>query len=200
VRHLELARSPIVRILFALRTLPDRIAGEHEPLHTRIDDLVSSPARPGFQILLDDPPYEVTVGAIGKVWRLAIPFVHVDGPDAFASFNEPGFVKVAWALRVVQRGRSGARVEIELRVAATDPRAWRLFKRYFHLIGPPSRFIRQAALARIALELAVRDELDAPELIHLAKHLEGGLGADTPRRTRILETRRSTASGQRTGL
>jgi hypothetical protein len=66
VRHLDLARSPFTRVLFALRTLPDRFAGRSEPLHVRIDDLVSSAERPGFRILIDDPPREVAAGAIGK--------------------------------------------------------------------------------------------------------------------------------------
>ena len=45
---------------------------------------------------MDDPPREVAVGAIGKVWRLDIPFLHMAGADEYARFTEQGFVKVAW--------------------------------------------------------------------------------------------------------
>jgi hypothetical protein len=178
-RHLDLARIPCVRMLFALRTLPDHIAGRHAPLHVRVDDLVSSRATPGFQILSDDPPYEVTVGAIGKVWKATIPFVHVDGAEAFASFAEPGFVKVAWAIRVVPRpsnpvAADGCRVEVEVRVRANDPVSWRRFVRYFRVIGPASRLIRRAALTYLARDVELAERQEGRELTALANHLDGG--------------------------
>jgi len=39
------------------------------PFSLRVDDLVSAPERPGFQILVDDPPREVAVGRSGKSGR-----------------------------------------------------------------------------------------------------------------------------------
>lgn len=154
VRHGDLARSPLVRALFKLRTLPDCIAGRKtEPGRVVLDDLVSSPDQPGFQILTDDPPREVGVGAIGKVWHLDIPFVHVENAEAYAGFDQPDFVKVAWAVRVLPRGRQDCRVELEVRVDATDEEAWRAFRRYFRLIGPFSRFIRRSTLSGLAREL-----------------------------------------------
>jgi hypothetical protein len=203
-RHLDLARIRWVWMLFALRTLPDRIAGAAPPLHVRIDDLVSSRAAPGFQILTDEP-FEVTVGAIGKVWRLAIPFVHVDGAEAFAAFRERGFVKVAWAIRVVPRPREprptgGCRVEVEVRVRANDPASWRLFRRYFRIIGPASRLIRRAALAQLAREVerrsseswlqdgeaAVRQAAVTGRKLHESKRAgaAGRKACSTPRRRR----------------
>jgi hypothetical protein len=62
---------------------------------------------PGFQLLIDDPPHEIAVGAIGKVWRLDIPFQHVDGPDQYAELAQSGWIKVAWALRVAPLGDPG---------------------------------------------------------------------------------------------
>jgi hypothetical protein len=154
VRHGDLARSPLVRALFKLRTLPDRIAGRKaEPGRILLDDLVSSPEQPGFQILIDDPPREVAVGAIGKVWHLDIPFVHVGNAQAYARFEQPDFVKVAWAVRVMPRGEQDCRVELEVRVEATDEGAWQAFRRYFLLIGPFSRFIRRSTLKSLAREL-----------------------------------------------
>ena len=44
--------------------------------------------RPGFQVLADEPPREVVVGAIGRVWEADIPFVHVVDAEAFAAFTE----------------------------------------------------------------------------------------------------------------
>jgi hypothetical protein len=72
VRHGELAQSRFTRALFALRTLASGLrTNDGTTASIRIDDLKSSPARPGFQVLVDDPLCEVAVAAIGKVWRLA---------------------------------------------------------------------------------------------------------------------------------
>ena len=80
VRHEDLARSSLVKALFALRTLPSRLTGTVEKVERRLDAIASTPERPGFRILLEEPR-EVVVGAIGKGWQLDIPFVHVDGPS-----------------------------------------------------------------------------------------------------------------------
>lgn len=95
----------------------------------------------------------MVVGAIGKVWKLAIPFRHVDGAAAYAALCEPGWIKVAWALRVVARGALEARVELEVRVDATDDESWRRFRRYFRVIGPGSHVIRRSLLATLARQL-----------------------------------------------
>ena len=104
-------------------------------------------------MLIDDPPREVVVGAIGQVWRPSIPFVHVGDAEAFAAFATPGYVRVAWALRVEPRPAGGARVEVEVRVDATDPDSWRRFRRYFALVGPGSRLVRRSLLRGIERDL-----------------------------------------------
>jgi hypothetical protein len=153
IRHGNLPHSPIVRALFALRTIASRAkTQEPDAAPIRLDAMTSSRERPGFQILAEDPPHEVAVGAIGKVWRLNIPFVHVSGAQEYASFVYRGFVKVAWAMRVLARGDHRTRVELEVRVDATDDASWRNFRRYFLVIGPASRFIRRSLLGALARE------------------------------------------------
>src|SRR5262249_25426031 len=77
----------------------------------------------------------------------------VASADEYARFDVPGFVKVAWALRVLPRGEHGCRVQIELRVDATDRASWRKFTLYFAQIGWGSRFIRHPGLAHLGPEL-----------------------------------------------
>ena len=151
LRHLDLGSSPLVHALFALRSLPSLLGRRSaSELTLRIDDLRSTEASPGFQILVDEPSREVVVGAIGKVWHLDIPFVHVADAATFSDFSAPGFVKVAWAIRVSPRGERDTHVELEVRVDATDRDSWTKFRRYFALIGPGSRFIRRSLLSSLA--------------------------------------------------
>ena len=148
IRHVDLGDTLFTRALFALRTLPSRLGGASvEPLRLRIDDLHSTPEQPGFQLLGEVPGHELTVGAIGKVWQLDIPFLHVEGADAFARFAEPGWIKVAWAIRLEPLGDAGTRLFFDLRVDATDEASWAKFTRYWRVIGPGSHFIRHTLLA-----------------------------------------------------
>jgi hypothetical protein len=160
LRHEDLATSPLIQALFALRELPRRLRGEHTKLGLRLDDLRSSAETPGFQLLAEDASRELVVGAIGKVWQAQIPFVHVEGARQYADFTTPGFVKVAWALRVLPRGQSDCRVEIEVRVDATDEESWQKFKRYFLLVGPGSHFIRRTLLGSLARRLGTPEALE----------------------------------------
>jgi hypothetical protein len=162
IRHADFGRrSSLVRALFELRTLPSRVLGmAHEELHLRIDELRSTAGKPGFQVLIDEPS-EVVVGAIGKVWQADIPFVHVDDATAFAAFAEPGFVKVAWALRVEPWGEADTRVIFEVRVDATDSESWSRFRTYFRAIGPGSRFIRRTLLSGLAHDLGTPESKEA---------------------------------------
>ncbi len=162
VRHADIGDSAIAHALFALRELPARLSGRRpEESALSIDALVSSPERPGFQILIDDPPREVALGAIGKVWQLAIPFVHVRDAAAFAAFEELDYVKVAWAISVEPRGQHDARLAFEVRVDATDEAALAKFRSYFRLIGPASRFIRRSSLRALAKKLGTPGERES---------------------------------------
>ncbi len=149
VRNRDLADSGLVRALFALRTLPSRLIGaEQEPrAFLRLDDLRSTPEEPGFQLLAESPQRSVTVGAIGKVWQLDIPFVHLADAHAYAAFGEPGWVKVAWEIRIEALGAGASRLSFEVRVDATDDASWKKFTRYWRLIGPGSHLVRHAILA-----------------------------------------------------
>ena len=158
LRHGDIGGSPLVHALFALRTLPDRLAARQASApELRIDGMKSTPDQPGFQVLVDEIGHEVVVGAIGKVWHLEIPFVHVADADHFRAFSAPGFVKVAWAIRISPLGEHDTHVVLELRVDATDAGSWAKFRRYFAAIGPGSRFIRRSILSSLAREHGTPD-------------------------------------------
>lgn len=176
LRHGDLARSRLVNALFAIRTLPERMRGPSEPMRLRIDDMRSSADRPGFHLLVEDPPRELVVGAIGKVWQPDIEFLHVPTAEAFAALDEPGFIKVAWAIQLRPLGEHATHVSFEVRVAPTDEAAWKKFRAYWHVIGIPSRFIRRSLLGALAKEHGAPESKENER--HLAARIEGRMPAD----------------------
>jgi hypothetical protein len=161
IRHQDLAQSPLVQAFFELRAIPERFSGKHQPTSLKLDELRSTPQAPGFSLLLEEPGHEFAVGAIGKVWHPVIEFRHVAGAAAFMEFSEPDEVKVAWSIRALPLGDHGCRVEVEVRVDATDDQAWRKFERYFRLIGPGSHLIRRVLLRSLAKELGTPDSVES---------------------------------------
>lgn len=154
-RHLDLGRSPLTRLLFRLRTLPDLFrAPEPEILSLSLDDL-TSPGQPGFRIIEDRPGEVFVVGAIAKPWEAEIPFLAI-APEDFISFSEPGWARIAWSLRF-EPTIFGTRIEIALRFDTTNSEAMLKLERYYRLIGPFSHFIRRHLLSLVARELGMAD-------------------------------------------
>jgi proline iminopeptidase len=162
VRGVDLYRIGLVRALFGLRTVPDRLRarlhGRPAPLprRSRIDDIAKE--SPGFQVLGDEG-HEVVVGSIGKFWQPTITFATVPAAE-FAAFAEPGFGKLAWCLRVDPRAAGGSWITVDLRVDATDPGALARFRRYWLLIGRFSHWIRHALLAVLTEELGAAEPVE----------------------------------------
>lgn len=152
IRDFDAARSPLIRALFTLRTLPERLShGETAQAPSlRLAELGRDPA-PGFRVLADRPGVGIAVGAVGKFWEAEIPFVDCR-PEEFAAFDAPGWGKVAWAIVLTPFGQ-GTRIVFELRVTATSEDAWTEQRRYLRLIGPFSHLIRRHLLGMLAREL-----------------------------------------------
>jgi hypothetical protein len=150
-RHFDGASIPWVRLLFDLRALPDRLRGRPIEADRRLGVDQVADSKTGFTLLEERAGREVVVGAIGQFWHLQIPFTTVP-PAAFASFDAPGWGKVAWAIRVEPYG-VGSQIVFELRTAATDDDSWRRLDRYYTVLGPASRLIRSSVMAHLEAEL-----------------------------------------------
>jgi hypothetical protein len=153
VRALDLRGSPLVRALFALRSIPARLSGKDTGAHGPLTVASFAAAEgPGFRLLADVAGEGFVVGAIGRFWEPDIPFMVVD-PATFATVDTPGMGKVAWSITFAPRGEHDTRIVMELRVDATDDDAWSSQCRYFRLIGPFSHFMRRHLLAMLAKDL-----------------------------------------------
>jgi len=165
-RRIDLLRDPVIRTLLSLRSRPQRLAhrlarhkGEVAPNATprtfRLDDMVGPPI--GWILLDEEPGVEIVLGQISRPWKLdAESRDQPITPAAFASFDRPGFAKIAFNLRVEPYGARSSILTIETRVALTDPESLRRFRRYWILIGPFSSLIRRIALRLIDTDLRQR--------------------------------------------
>jgi hypothetical protein len=155
VRALDTQAHPLSRALFALRTLPDKLLGRSSatpgPNTARIEDF-TGPGK-GFQILAEQPGREIVIGSVGKFWKLKIEWADVQ-PWSFTEFSAPGFGKLAWNLRVDPDSRGGSWISWDLRVTTTDEVTWKLFRKYWLVIGRFSHLLRRSALRSFQRQLA----------------------------------------------
>lgn len=145
VRHFNAAEIPWIRLLFDIRTLPEKITGKHKPQEDRrigVDQIEANGK--GFIIVHETPGKEVVVGAVGQFWHLNIPFADVK-PGEFKDFNQPGWGKLAWAI-TVEPYFEGSTISLELRTTATDEHSWKKLKNYYRIIGLGSKPIRYSLM------------------------------------------------------
>lgn len=147
-RDMDIYRSPLVRVIFAIRTLPGRLRGvpPREPA-----SLLSETLALGWRVLADQPGRTIVVGAVTQPWHANVTFRGLP-PDAFVAFDEPGYAKIAWTLEAVPLGPSTSRFRTETRVSTTDARSRRLFRRYWVVFSPGILLIRRASLRLVKAE------------------------------------------------
>lgn len=78
--------------------------------------------------LLGENPSEIVLGQTGRPWRGGRAAVGpVVAPAAFATYDKPGYAKLAFSLRVDPRGTTSSILTMETRVALTDATSLRRF-------------------------------------------------------------------------
>jgi hypothetical protein len=147
-RELDIQRSPLVRALFAVRTLPGRLRGApaRQPA-----SLVSETQALGWRILAETPGRSVVLGAVTQPWRGEVRFRGLD-PAAFGAFAEPDHARIAWSLEAIPLGAATSLFRTETRVATTDPRSRARFRAYWSVFSPGILLIRRASLDLVKAE------------------------------------------------
>lgn len=144
MRHLDMAQVPWVKLLFNIRTLPDRLRGKPKEQDSRIGiDQIAENAK-GFFIAEEIPGREVVIAAVGKFWYLNIPFADVTSEE-FKDYDIPGYGKLCWSISV-EPYDDGSVISLELRTTATDEISWKKLNRYYSIIGPASQLIRSTMM------------------------------------------------------
>ena len=96
--------------------------------------------------------------------------------STFTNFDQPGWGKIAWAIRV-EPYKNGSTISFELRISATDEDSWSYFRKYYNMIAFASRLIRKSMMDHLETELQKQksEDLDlkyfpGDEILPNAKH------------------------------
>jgi hypothetical protein len=155
---------PVVAALGFIRLLPDlatrlvhheRLPEQPAALHVR--DLADLPAAAGGWVRLGEvPEHELALGLVGKFWMPVIEYADVDA-DRFATFDEPGWAKTVYDLRVSPLPGDRTLLSGTMRTLATDERARKWFHRYWTLgVGSGAHVLVEGLLDMVSREAEER--------------------------------------------
>jgi hypothetical protein len=147
-RQVSFADMPAAVWLMRVRDLAGGRASDASPSPRPILDMMAQPGT-GFLPLDVSDPREIVYGMVGKPWTNEPP-PPVRTAEQFLSFAEPGQIRVAFNIRIVDEGGGRVRISTETRTLGNDAEARRLFSRYWRIIYPGSAIIRRVWLDAIA--------------------------------------------------
>lgn len=146
-RDVRFDDSSIVRLIFRVREL----AMGGEPSDRATATLEAQMRSIGWGVLDEIPGRAIVFGAVTAPWE-ANPVFRPLPPDAFAAFDEPGLVRIAWTLRADAAGEGRSIFRTETRAHPTDPGTRARFRRYWALVSPGVWTIRRLLLRPVRRE------------------------------------------------
>jgi hypothetical protein len=150
VRHSTIDCGPIAKALVAFHQLRPPGSAVID-----VDRLVSTPAKPGFRVMVERPEREFVVAAIGALEGGRVRFAHASTLEEYRSSATPGQIRLAWAGRVVPIDRENTRIEIELRGDATDEETASTLARWHRLLGFAELAVRKHVMRGLVQRFGV---------------------------------------------
>lgn len=153
--------SAAVRLLFGLRGVAERLVSTAtgrsveeppEPERLRLADM---PTHGEWVLLGENGPVEIAFGVIGRFWGGHTTWEQIDARD-FASFDRPGFGKIACNFSLRPYGTRHTLVSYEARTKATDREARKGFLRYWRPLSPLIGLVMRSQLRVIEEEAKKR--------------------------------------------
>jgi hypothetical protein len=141
-KRMRLLESPAIRAVIRLRELA--MGGEPDtrphpaPLLEQMQSI-------GWVVLAERAGREVALGAVTQPWVAAPVFRSIPAGE-FATFAEPGFVKITWTLGADPIDDTHSVFRTETRVCTTDAEARDRFRKYWSYVAPGVALIRLALL------------------------------------------------------
>ena len=156
--HLDaVRRSRAVRAVFAARKSAERaitaLRGTEAPPSPEPDTLrlADLPDRGDWVRLGEDRPNEFVFGVVGRFWGGETAWEQIDA-ETFASFDRPGYARIACNYSLRPYGDKRTLVSYEARTRATDDSARRAFLRYWAVVSPGVGVVMRSMLSVIARE------------------------------------------------
>jgi hypothetical protein len=149
-------QSPVIRWIFRTRELA---MGGHPQTKECGKSIIDRVTSLGWRVLAQEPRREIVFGAVTQPWLADVTFRPLD-PETFASFAEPGYVKIAWTLRADPVGTDQSYFHTETRAKATDTTARQKFRRYWSLVSAGVVMIRWLMLRLTKKEAERRARLE----------------------------------------
>ena len=143
--EMDLQQSCLIRAIFKGRELA---LGADPDTQARPRGLLALTRRLGWGVLTETPGREIVMGAVTQPWQSNVVFRALP-PDQFMSFDEPGYVKIAWTLRADPVGNTESIFRTETRVVATDAAARAKFRKYWTWVSPGVVLIRWLSLSLV---------------------------------------------------
>ena len=147
-KEMRLMDSPMIRAIFKARELA---MGGAPDARTHPQELFAQMQSIGWVVLSERSGREIVFGAATQPWH-ANPVFRSISPGDFEAFREPGYVKIAWSMRVDPVDASHCTFHTETRVSTTEPEARERFKRYWSFVAPGVELIRIAMLQPLKRE------------------------------------------------
>ena len=144
-KNAALNESPLVRGIFRARELA---LGADPAAAASNGGMLEQLQGIGWRVLAEIPDREVVVGAVTQPWMPNVIFRGID-PDAFRTFDEPFYVKIAWTLRVDPVDDTSCIFRTETRVLTTDADARSRFRWYWARFSPGIALIRRAMVQAV---------------------------------------------------
>ena len=138
LKNVDFADSPLLRFLFFIRGLKPH----------RFDELTNF-----FTPLYMKEGEEWDLGLIGKPWTPTGHILYLS-PEAFRSFDTPGYAKMVWQFYFVKEGENTL-VKTETRILCLDDASRKRFKWYWFFVKPFSGLVRRKILKMIENKVAL---------------------------------------------
>ncbi|MCX6007092.1 MAG: hypothetical protein NTZ34_07520 [Chloroflexi bacterium] len=148
--------SVVMRVLFSLRSFPEKFAGRQGLDLTNQEPLLSQMMKRGFIMLAEQPPEEfvfgmIVPGSIGRVWRKSSALLQAPSSrEEFLAYKYPDCLLVVANFLVTDAEQAGfVTVRTESRTKALSEQARKNFTPYWRIIRPFSGLIRRVWLSAI---------------------------------------------------
>jgi hypothetical protein len=124
---LDLQSLTVVRAIFRLR---EKLLRSAPAAPRKPQGFLAEMRALGWGLLVEEPGRLIVCGASCWPWEASVRFEPI-AAERFATWAEPGQVKIAWTLEAEALGPARTRFAHETRAVATDAEARRRFLRYW---------------------------------------------------------------------